>query len=466
MINVTALIYSITIPFVLSPLILIFKKKKIYFSISLISLLISLILISLNIPNVIQGNSIVEKYSWIDSFDIRFDLLLDVLSLTLIMLTLIVSITSLIYSYEVYDNKYFYFCLVLFSISMVGLFLSTNFIQFYLFWEGMVIPSYFLIAHWGTSEKEKIAFKYFIFMHIGAFLVLFGIVWQFTITNSFSIQKISLVPAQTFHLISIFFFLGFGLKMATFPLHNWLPDAHAEAPTPISSMLSGVMVSCGAYGLLRIVGSLSSTLLYWISLLAIITMYYGGLNALRNYQLKRALAFSTISQMGYILFGIGVGNSFGLSGALFHAFNHGISKALLFLCAGAVIYRTGYHDMRKMGGLLRKMPVTAGCFLVGALSLAAIPPLNAFTSEVLILEGAAQSGYLLFTFLADLMTVVTLAYMLLIVKRVFMGKIPENLSRIREAPLIFLIPMILLTAIIILIGIFPNILLDPISKMW
>jgi len=370
----------------------------------------------------------------------------------------------------------YYANLLLFMSGMLGVIFSSNLLQFYLFWELMLIPSYFLIAFWGTAKRAlTIGFKYFIFTHVGAVCMLLGILSIYTYTGTFDLVTLSLpgvygkIPPNMIMLIFGLLLIGFCVKMATFPLHTWLPDAHSEAPAPISAMLSGAMIKCGAYAMIRIFLSMfSSTMLQtsdYLAIIGIVTIIYGGLMALAQTDIKRLLAYSSISQMGYIFFGIGVSYELGVTGGLFHIVNHAICKGLLFMCAGVILHQTGTRDIRKLGGLAGKMPITTISCLIGALSLAGTPPLSGFWSEWMIFGGGVASGKFLLTLIAIISSVITAGYYLWFVWRVFFGATPENLENVREGSWLLLIPIVVLTVATVALGIWPDLLLGLISSI-
>jgi len=326
-----------------------------------------------------------------------------------------------------------------------------------------------------SKKRLTIGFKYFIFTHIGALFMLMGILSIYVFTGTFDFVELPQVPFDipptSILTVFVLLLIGFCVKMAIFPVHTWLPDAHTEAPTPISVMLSGVMIKCGAYAFARIllsgfgktvfqVSNITSTL----AILGVITMIYGGLMALAQTDIKRLLAYSSISQMGYIFFGLGVYSTMGANGAIFHVVNHAICKSLLFMCAGAIIHQTGIRDIRKLGGLANKMPVVCVAALIGALSLAGTPPLNGFWSEWMIFSGGIFSGKILITTVAVVSTAITAGYYLWFLWRVFFGTTPEKLEIImREPSWLMRIPIIILAVLAVVIGIWPDIVLRLLS---
>lgn len=415
-------------------------------------------------------------YPWVPQVNVNFGFLIDVVSLPLGLIVAMVSTLSCLYSIKYMKGEPgqagYYANLLLFMTGMIGVFLSANLIQFYLFWEIMLIPSYFLITFWGSSGKRlSIGFKYFIFTHVGAVAMLLGILMIYTYTGTFNLlelpTKASAIPPDMTGIIFILLLIGFFVKMAVFPVHTWLPDAHSEAPTPISAMLSGVMVKCGAYGIVRILlptfGQTVMATSSYLMILGVITIVYGGLTALAQTDIKRLLAYSSISQMGYIVFGIGCSNTLGIMGGLLHIINHALCKSLLFMCAGVIMHQTGTRDIKKMGGLIDKIPVTGIACIIGALSLVGVPMLNSFWSEWMILGGGAFSGKILITIMGVGSTVITAGYYLWFIWRVFFGETPKDLEKVKKAPLLLRIPLIILAASCVILGVLPGLALTFIA---
>ena len=452
--------------------------------------LISLAIFSLSVvPTVLKGNLCVEKYTWAEMFGapfLTFGLRADNLSTPIVGIILLLCTLATLYSIEYMShehNQELYFALLLLYIAgMVGVVLATNLVQFYIFWELMLIPSWLLIARWGTSEKAQlIAFKYFMFTHLGAICILLGIAVTWSLTATFDLYAaemasgIAAAPASTLKLIVALFMLGFAVKMALFPLHNWLPDAHAEAPTPISVILSGVMIECGTYAVARILltffGTIFVTYTTVFMTIAVVTMIYGGVLALAQKDLKRLFACSSISQMGYMFLGLASATTYGICGSMFHIVNHAICKGLLFMVAGVLMHQIDPikgRDMDKLGGLAGKMPITATITLIAGLSIAGVPPLNGFVSEVLMFAGAftAASGagswsmsILILAAIAVISTVITAGYILWMIRRVFFGPPREEFENVKDPPLTMLAPMAFLAFLAILLGFYPDLVL-------
>jgi NADH-quinone oxidoreductase subunit M len=416
---------------------------------------------------VLSEGMVTENYGlWIGLFKLDVAFVQDYLSLAISLLIAGVSTLAAIYSIAYMSHEHnqgmYFTALLLFVSGMIGVVLSANLILFYLFWELMLIPSYFLIAYWGTGKPRIVGFKYFMFTHAGAASLIFGILLTFSVTGSFNLMDLPALLARAdpgmLRAIMILMFIGFAVKLAVFPVHTWLPDAHAEAPTPISVLLSGVMIKTGAYAIIRMTLTLFPSELakvaYGLSILAVITMLWGGIMAFAQTDLKRMLAYSSVSQVGYILFGIMSLTALGLGGGLFNVITHGVAKGLLFMCAGAIIYTTGIRDINRLGGLAGRMPVTAVATLCGALSIAGTPPFAGFASEWMIFAGGFAAGYTALASVAVAATIVTAGYYLRMIKRVFFGDCPANLANTKEAPVSMLLPMSILTFLTVAFGIF------------
>jgi formate hydrogenlyase subunit 3/multisubunit Na+/H+ antiporter MnhD subunit len=286
--------------------------------------------------------------------------------------------------------------------------------------------------------------------------------------------NVAKIPAQWLSIIVFALVVGLGVKLAAFLLHIWLPYAHAEAPTPVSALLSPAMIGIGAYGLLRLwlellTGSYAQYSLY-INMWGLATMIYGGAMALMQDDIKRVLAYSSISQMGYILFGLGSESILGITGGTLMYVTHGLGKGILFMMAGSIILQTGTRSMSKLGGLGGKMPYTAVIAMIGGLTIIGIPPTSGFMSEWILFNGVLQTGIhdmnslriALFGF-GILTTVLSSAYILWMYKRIFFGKIPQELVHVRDANRYITVTMAALAALTLVIGVYPTPFLNPIA---
>ena len=376
-------------------------------------------------------------------------------------------------------NMGLYFALYLtFSMGMLGTVLATNLIEFYVFFELMLVPSFFLLAFYGYGERKRIALMFFFWTHVGAVVLLLGLLSMGLFAGGFDydtvMHNVDKIPEQWLVLIVFALVIGLGVKLAAFVLHIWLPYAHSEAPTPISALLSPAMIGIGAYGLLRLwlellVGDYSQYSIY-INLWGLATMIYGGAMAMMQDDIKRVLAYSSISQMGYILFGIGSESVLGITGATFMYVTHGLGKAILFMMAGSIILQTGTRSMSKLGGLAGKMPYTAVIAMIGGLTIMGIPPTSGFMGEWILFNGVLQSGLqnsdtlrIVAFGLGILATVLSAAYILWMYKRIFFGKIPERYAKIRDSDRYVTVTMAALAAITLFLGVYPNPMLNPIT---
>jgi proton-translocating NADH-quinone oxidoreductase chain M len=370
-----------------------------------------------------------------------------------------------------------YFALYLaFSMGMMGTVLATNLIEFFVFFEIMLVPSFFLIAFYGYGARRRIALMFFFWTHVGAVVLLLGLLAMGFFAGGFDYDtvksNVTKIPAQWMSIIIFSLVVGLGVKLAAFLLHIWLPYAHSEAPTPISALLSPAMIGIGAYGLIRLwlellTGNYTQYSIY-INIWGLATMIYGGAMALMQDDIKRVLAYSSISQMGYILFGIGSESILGVTGGVLIYVTHGLGKAILFMMAGSIILQTGTRSMSKLGGLAGKMPYTAVIAMIGALTIIGIPPTSGFMSEWILFAGALQTAVyesdplrmILFGF-GILTTVLTSAYILWMYKRVFFGKIPERLVNVTDPSKYITVTMAVLAGLSLIIGVYPDPILNP-----
>ena len=374
-----------------------------------------------------------------------------------------------------------YFSLYLaFSMGMLGTVLATNLIEFYVFFELMLVPSFFLIAFYGYGARRRIALMFFFWTHAGAVVLLLGLLAMGFFAGGFAYETVRAnaanIPAQWLPLIIFALVIGLGVKLAAFLLHIWLPYAHAEAPTPVSALLSPAMIGIGAYGLLRLwmellggTGTYEQYNLY-INMWGLATMIYGGAMALMQDDIKRVLAYSSISQMGYILFGLGSESILGISGGTMMYVTHGLGKAILFMMAGSIIMQTGTRSMAKLGGLAGKMPYTATIAMIGALTIIGIPPTSGFMGEWILFNGVLQTATAHMDSLRTTMfglgilaTVLSSAYILWMFKRIFFGKIPEELTHVKDSNRYITATMAVFAAMTLIIGVLPDTFLTPIT---
>jgi NADH-quinone oxidoreductase subunit M len=426
-----------------------------------------------------EGGEALEVADWSVVLG-QFGLYLDGIAFPITFAVVVLGFLAVVYAvgYTSHsENKPTFFANTLFFLmGMQWVTLATNLIEFFIAWELMLVPSYFLILFWGLPEtRKRTAMKFWLYTQSGAvcLLVGFGVLYFLSGAvpgSSFELAYIMASLASYVGLVDIlklvFVLLaaGFLVKMAVFPIHWWLPPVHAEAPTPISVLLSGAMIETGAYALVRFgtitLGVAAQELAYFIGILGVATMFYGGFMAMVQTDIKRLLAYSSVSQMGYVLFALGMTTTFGVSGGLFHLINHAFSKGVLFMAAGTVIHQTHLRDINLMGGLSNKMPITAFAAAIGAMSIAGSPPLSGFASEWMMFYGGFQAEFFILTLLAVSSSIFSAGYMLRFLWKVFLGPHPENLEEVKEGPRSMTIPMIILGVLIVFFGIFPGVALD------
>jgi NADH-quinone oxidoreductase subunit M len=411
-----------------------------------------------------------ESYSWIPQFGISYALGVDGLSLLLVMLTSLLMVTAVLASWTAVREKVraYMACMLLLETAMVGVFLATDLFAFYVFWEAMLVPMYFLIGIWGGQRRVYAAVKFFLFTMAGSVLMLVAIITlvviQYRTSGAFTFDLASLtglpIPVGTQKWLFAAFALAFAIKVPMFPLHTWLPDAHVEAPTAGSVILAGVLLKMGTYGFLRFCLPLfpqaAAAAVPLISTLAVIGIIYGALVALVQTDVKRLVAYSSVSHLGFVMLGLFALNHQGISGGLLQMVNHGLSTGALFAIVGILYERRHTREISAFGGISTPMPWFALLFMVVTLSSIGLPGLNGFVGEFLVLVGAFRA-HPVFAGAAALGVVLAAYYMLWMYQRVMYGKVtlPENRSlpdlSFREA--MVLLPLVLF---IVWIGVYPK----------
>jgi len=368
----------------------------------------------------------------------------------------------------------YYGWLMIFLSTMLWATTTNNIILLWVIIEATTLASVILVAFYWNREALEAGYKYLMILTVGITFALFGCVLLYSgasphIPSNIDPLKISEIAKvagkipKSIALISVALLLaGFGTKAGMVPFHTWLPDAHAEAPTPISALLSGVMIKVGIYAVIRTViifYPYYAAVSLLVLILGVITMVVGVLMMFLQEDLKRFLAFCSVSSMGYILMGLGLANYLGIYGGIFHLLNHSLMKALAFLSVGGVIYATRYRRVPDLGGLGKLLPMTGFTFFVAALALGGVPLFNGFMSEFTIFLAGIKAGYLWATIIAILVSILSLAAFVHVTYRVFMGRLPENLEKedIREVPMAMWGGMLVLAIICVIIGIYPQI---------
>ncbi len=443
--------------------------RCIAFATSLINFLISLPLF-FQFDLTTWQMQFVEKTRWIDQFGISYHLGIDGISLLLVLITTFISPLVILSTWSSIKQsvKGFMVSLLMLETGMIGTFCALDFFLFYLFWELMLIPMYFIIGIWGGPRRIYAAVKFFIFTMSGSVLMLIAILVLYVVNQdqagvrSFDIQRMYDLHLSLETQMWLFsaFALAFAIKIPMFPFHTWLPDAHVEAPTAGSVILAGVLLKMGTYGFLRFCLPLfplaSVEFIPLIRALAVIGIVYGALLSLVQEDMKKLVAYSSVSHLGFCMLGMFSFNTIGLQGSILQMINHGLSTGALFLMVGIIYERRHTRLIADYGGIYRTMPKFATIFLLISFSSIGVPGLNGFVGELLIMIGAYQAN-LLSAAIATIGLILGPVYLLWMYKRVMLGKITKNENRaipdlnVREMG--YLIPIVFF---IILIGINPK----------
>jgi len=393
----------------------------------------------------IGGSALYHLGGWPSpiGIDLRLDNLATLMLLVINTVGLAVSLYSMDYMRRYTATGHFYSLFLLMVTGMNGVVLAADLFNLYVFLEVAAVASYSLVAFGCAHEELEASFKYIVLGSLSSALILVGVALVYGITGTLNMTQMATRVAETgmdapLLLAFALFICGFSFKAALVPFHAWLPDAHPAAPAPVSAMLSGVLIKAiGVYVLARLAfnvfgaGDSELSLLRWLGIVSMIT---GGLLAAGQNDIKRLFAYSSISQIGFIVLGLGLGTPLGLVGALYHLVNHALFKSLLFLNAGTVEYATGTRDLRKLGGLNQALPVTGATSLIGSMSIAGLPPFNGFWSKLIIVLACVEAGYYGFAIVAVLVSIVTLAYQLKVQRTAFFAALPKELPALLSKP--------------------------------
>ncbi len=425
------------------------------------------ILVTLIISLVLFGNyGIYNMAGW--EFPLGIILVLDGLTGPVLVITNFVALMCIIFSYN-YIKKYgsrekYYALFLLMLTGMNGVIITGDIFNLYIFLELASIASYALVGYGTQREEIEATFKYLVLSSIGTAFMLLGIGLVYANTANLNMAYIAEILAAggqtpvSIYLAAILFIVGFSIKSAIVPFHAWLPDAHSSAPAPISAMLSGVLIkTIGIYAFIRVtyvmLGMNSGPVPQILRIFGTMSMVAGVLLALGQWDFKRLLAYHSISQMGYIALGFGLATPLGIIGGLFHLLNHSVFKSLLFLNSGAVDYRLKTRNLKKMGGLNQKMPVTGATSMIASLSISGIPPFNGFWSKLVIIIAAFQAGHPVLAGWAVIASILTLGSFIKLQRYAFIGNIKKSLKKIKEVTYSMQIPMIILALACIFMGI-------------
>lgn len=420
------------------------------------------------------------KILWIENLNISYFVGIDGISLLLLLLTTFITPLTLISSWSSIEKKVkeFTFFMLMLEVGMIGVFISLDLFLFYIFWEAMLIPMYFIIGIWGGEQRIYASVKFFIYTMLGSLLMLVAIIWLavyastplggFT-TNLIDLYKVGpTVPHQIQHWMFLAFALSFAIKVPLFPLHTWLPDAHVQAPTAGSVILAGVLLKMGTYGLIRFCLPLfpESSIVFapYISILAVIGIIYGALVAMVQKDMKKLVAYSSVSHLGFVVLGIFAFTIEAMQGAIIQMINHGLSTGVLFLLVGYIYERTHSREISFYGGIAKIVPLYSVALLIASLSSIGLPGLNGFIGEFLILIGTFKSEVLnswWYAVFAATGVIFAAVYLLWMYQRVVFGEIKneklKELTDLNGREIFVLVPFFIF---IVWIGIYPSTFLN------
>ena len=433
----------------------------------------------------VPGYQYEERAEWIPSLGVHYHLGLDGISLLLVMLTTLVGLIAIFSSWNAIQDrvKAYYAMFLLLQTGMLGVFLSLDFFLFYIFWEVVLIPMYFIIGIWGGPRKLYASIKFFLYTLAGSVLMLLGILTlyfehfrQFG-TYTFEVadlMKLTL-PLGTQQWVFWAFFLGFAIKVPMFPFHTWLPDAHVEAPTAGSVILASVLLKMGTYGFIRFSlpllprASADQTIVQILAILSIIGIVYGALVSLMQQDWKKLIAYSSVSHLGFCTLGIFALNPNGLAGSVLQQINHGISTGMLFLAIGVIYERRHTREISEYGGLAHVMPRFAVVYAIAMLSSAGLPLLNGFVGEFTILQGAFEANRM-WAAVAVTGVILGAAYLLWLYQRTMLGQVTNGknltISDMSLREILVFVPLIIWA---VWIGVYPkpyfDVLRQPVAEI-
>jgi NADH-quinone oxidoreductase subunit M len=437
--------------------------KWVSLGVSIITFLVSLLLFT-NFDKTTHLMQFTEKLAWIPEWNVNYSLGLDGISILFVLLSTLVTILCVLISWNAIKikTKEFFISILFLEGAMIGVFCSLDFMLFYIFWEAMLIPMYLLIGVWGGPNRIYAAVKFFLYTLVGSVLMLVGIIFlYFYAGRTFDILELMTksYPIHMQLLLFWAFFAAFAVKVPMFPVHTWLPDAHTEAPTAGSVILAAVLIKMGAYGFLRfslpILPEASKAMTPVMIGLSLIAIVYGGVICLAQTDLKRLIAYSSVSHMGFVTLGIFALNTQGMEGGILQMINHGIVTGALFLSVGVIYDRTHTRQIADYGGVASVMPVYATMFMVFTFASIGLPATNGFIGEFLIILGGFAASQLAGV-LAATGIIIGAGYMLWLYQRVFFMETNPKVSGLHDMDgreFITLLPMIVL---IFWIGIYPD----------
>ncbi|HUL44129.1 MAG TPA: NADH-quinone oxidoreductase subunit M [Bacteroidota bacterium] len=477
--------YTVFFPLI-GIIFLLFLKKEAVGAIKIAGLAGSIVTFVLSIILCMQFDranphfQLADRVQWIPTFNVSYHVAVDGLSILLVLLTTFLTPIAMLSSWKSIEKrvKEYTIMLLLLEVGMLGVFCAVDMVLFYLFWEAMLIPMYFIIGIWGGGNRVYAAIKFFLYTMFGSLLMLVAIIWlgyfattqpvaQFTTDLQMLYNMAPRIPLAIQSWLFLAFTLSFAIKVPLFPFHTWLPDAHVEAPTAGSVILAGVLLKMGTYGLLRFCIPLfpQATLVFmpYICGLAVIGIIYGALVSMVQTDIKKLVAYSSVSHLGFVVLGIFALTPEGIQGSIIQMVNHGLSTGALFLIVGMIYDRRHTRQISDFGGLAKVMPVFSTIFMIVSLSSIGLPGLNGFIGEFLILLGTYHSTYISnwFAIVAASGVIFAAVYLLWMYQRVIFGEVTNSANRglkdLSAREIAVLVPILIF---VVWIGVYPNTFLD------